>query len=254
MCETPKSRTGILLRLGDSARKIEAIEKLQAEQMESRIETQHMEIDRLTNALNKAMAEKRAHISKLVQMHKDFDACERDDSTNAIIDSIGQSSANERALQAQIKDLKRELKSVTDKTGDDEEEDITEMRNTMKSLKEQVDGVEEYVRKGVRFERDETKGRIKRLERTLLQLREQLRTTQSESSDFKEVSDVALHKIQDLCAEMEANLQRKCDIIAQMKRENSDGLKLLEMKTKDAAEIQTRLKQCETQIISDYQI
>ena len=254
MCETPRNRAGILLRLGDSARKIEAIEKRQTEQMESRILAQNQELDRLTKAVDKAATEKRAQIKKLVQIHKNSEFCTIDDHMSSMIERIAQAAADSGVLQAELLDLENELREGAECVDDSEEEDFSETRNTMKALKEQVRGVEEYVRNGVRFEKDETKGKIKRLERTLSQLRDQLRSVNRESNDLRDMQDESLAAIHALCADMERQFQRRCELISELKRENNEKLRCLELKTRANADIQLQVQDCHTQILNDYQL
>lgn len=254
MCETPRNRAGILLRLGDSARKIEAIEKRQTEQMESRILAQNQELDRLTKAVDKAATEKRAQIKKLVQIHKNSEFCTIDDHMSSMIERIAQAAADSGVLQAELLDLENELREGAQCVDDSEEEDFSETRNTMKALKDQVRGVEEYVRNGVRFEKDETKGKIKRLERTLSQLRDQLRSVNRESNDLRDMQDESLTAIHALCADMEGQFQRKCELISELKRENNERLRRLELKTRENADIQLQVQDCHTQVLNDYQL
>lgn len=262
---TPRRKGQLVQKLGDSARKLEQMENSQKNQVGERIERQLAEIEAMENELAREVQQKTEHMCKLMEVNQkiretvksvldgnggdDHEAIALIEKNDVLMDGISKtmSEQNEHELEKSLSVLQIELENVkerqmkatpvTDVQTDQEE--IDEVRQTLKILKERCDGIEAYARNSVKFQTDERKSRIKRLERTLASLNQELKNVTNPSVGSL---DSPLCAITSICDDMYVEITRKDKLISDLTNANELDQRRLEMLNRRALALEDSIK------------
>lgn len=209
--QKPKTENLSLLRLNETARKIQQIEENQINQLQNQIQSKQQEIDKLSEELTKyklLKEEKKKKIleldqvllSSLAKIHENSDSIDPEiislhEQNSSYVKNLSAFINNEEEvnrIQKLADSLETELFEYTEKRAilnDDPENNINHIKMLKENkdiLKKQINQMEDYIRNTFRFERDESKSKIKILKQNVSSLSRELLKIKDEQKDWNE--------------------------------------------------------------------
>lgn len=209
--QKPKTENLSLLRLNETARKIQQIEENQINQLQNQIQSKQQEIDKLSEELTKyklLKEEKKKKIleldqvllSSLAKIHENSDSIDPEiislhEQNSSYVKNLSAYINNEEEvnrIQKLADSLETELFEYTEKRAilnDDPENNINHIKMLKENkdiLKKQINQMEDYIRNTFRFERDESKSKIKILKQNISSLSRELLKIKDEQKDWNE--------------------------------------------------------------------
>lgn len=209
--QKPKTENLSLLRLNETARKIQQIEENQINQLQNQIQSKQQEIDKLSEELTKyklLKEEKKKKIleldqvllSSLAKIHENSDSIDPEiislhEQNSSYVKNLSAYINNEEEvnrIQKLADSLETELFEYTEKRAildDDPENNINHIKMLKENkdiLKKQINQMEDYIRNTFRFERDESKSKIKILKQNVSSLSRELLKIKDEQKDWNE--------------------------------------------------------------------
>jgi chromosome segregation ATPase len=258
-------------RLTESARKLDLFERAQIEHLSSKIERQKADIEHLQAELLKAERLKLSYRSKLLAGHREFWANLKslDDHLTLVPEATATfSSANANlivqldgiddphALTQKVSDLEAELDlirrrniTLTPNSSPGDEARLQECDKTLKILKQQYRGIEEYIRNGAKLTKDDNQTRIRRLQRKRSALSKELHGIKSSivspSNPYERCDRLSL-----ICTDLENKITSKERQISELRIRNDCGKRILNDLKSTAEETQRKIASCWDQMRS----
>jgi DNA repair exonuclease SbcCD ATPase subunit len=278
---TPARSSRLLTRLTDSSRKLDQFEKKQIEQLSAKLELQRKEFEKLQAESHSAKKLKLEYRAKLIEANRSFagnvarltDTLSSPNSTisdlvqkqNALInqlEKIHQTCLDPRELKKRIKELDAELASLKKPTSKssspwqpEDEGRLDESLRTMKIMKSQCLGIEEYLRNSVRFERDEAKAEIRRLLRIHGKLLKEVNSAKEAVTSFSTFHTPSqkyldgFRLLTKACEELEASMETKGLMLHELKDKHAKELERLNDVIQSTETIEKEIKECEETIL-----
>jgi chromosome segregation ATPase len=270
---TPVRSSKLLTRLTDSSRKLDQFEKKQIDQLSAKLETQRKEFEKQQSEFHAAVKLKLEYRAKLIETNKSFssgvvklvesipnapaDLLQKQNSLIAQLERMHQTCLDPRELKKRIKELDAELaslkknptKPISPQQPEDENR-IAESVRTMKIMKSQCLGIEEYLRNGVKFERDEAKAEIRRLQREessllkdLMNIKEAVASFSTNHARSQKYLD-GFRLLTNACENLEECAQQKIRSIEEVKEKHANELERLRNIRQSSEQIEEEIRKC----------
>jgi hypothetical protein len=270
---TPARHSSLLTRLTESAKQLDRFERAHIEQLSSKLAKQKGEIACLESELTRAQRIKDSHCARLLELHRTFVGqisalSEFIDFSNPTIDELISTnrflmsqltpvlgdSGEVQSLEVEVEKLETELKCAQRQTSEitildspDSDHNTTEALKTLKILKAQYFGVEEYLRNGATFEKSEIQSEIRQLQRKSASLLTEIRvmkesTRASTLGELGQRRKIGIQSLTEFLRSIEDAITAKEQHIAETRIESERELKQLDelIKQSDAMEAEVR--------------
>lgn len=271
---TPERHTSLFSRLCESAKKLDQCERNQIDQLQSRIAKQNVDSERLESDLSKSQAIRLSYHTKLLQIHQTFA-----ENTEQLIKnlptvqpSVSDLAAKNKflmaqlrsllsspeALQAQVEQLEQELAhaqrrniELSANESPDDEQRNEESLKTLKILKSQCRGVEEYVRNGAKLEKDEIQLQIRRLQRKSAALMKDVKAAKDgqKRNEGSQRRIAGVQQLVELCTELEKDIDTKTERTEQLKAECDRDIRKLDDLIKTSEAMENEIRNCHALVL-----
>jgi chromosome segregation ATPase len=162
---------------------------------------------------------------------------------------LGDSGAVE-LLENEVENLENELRvaqrrtsELTDGDSPDSSHSLIEALNTLKILKTQYRGVEEYLRNSAKFEKDEVRSQIRRLQKKSTSLLREIRSVK-ENANALQRPDPGIQGLAELITTIQSEINTKEQKITAVQAESERDVSKLEELTRHSQAIEAEIKRC----------
>jgi chromosome segregation ATPase len=175
--------------------------------------------------------------------------------TAVLSDGGAVSSLEEEAekLEQELKMAQRRTSELADVDSPDSGRSCFEAMRTLKILKAQCIGVEEYLRNSAKFERDEIQSRIRRLQRKSASLQKEIREVKegcraNTAGEARKRRSAGLQSLTELLSAIEIVSEQKQQRIAETRAESDRESRRLDELIKQSQATEAKIKKCRAQI------